>query len=173
MNWPNNCRAAKHLTSRWPLLVHPVSVRTGVGAPSARRSKYGVLLYVLRNNTPRRFLENLSVKIAEFLHAVMNRDSKKKSFSDFGRWIAISWFLARLGGSKIQKFSLFCFSELLMTTLKPNFPPTARRNYQEQPAGKAYEKKLAKKRPFLCRLGKSRFRAMLFFHPRSQLFVVF
>ena len=38
---------------------------------------------------------------------------------------------------------------------------------------KAYEKKLAKKRPFLCRLGKSRFRAILFFHPRSQLFVVF
>ena len=60
-----------------------------------------------------------------------------------------------------------------MPTEKPNFPPTARRNYQEQPAGKAYEKKLAKKLPFLCRLGKSPFRAMLFFHPRSQLFVVF
>ena len=63
--------------SRWPLLVHPVSVRTGGGAPSARRSKYGVLLYVFRMKTPRRVLETPPLELAEFLHAAMNRDSKK------------------------------------------------------------------------------------------------
>ena len=63
--------------SRWPLLVHPVSGRTGVGAPSARRSKYGVLLYVFRMKTPRQVLETLPLELAEFLHAAMNHDSKK------------------------------------------------------------------------------------------------
>ena len=65
------------ITSRWPLLVHPVSGRTGGGAPSARRSKYGVLLYVFRMKTPRRVLESPPLELAEFLHAAMNRDSKK------------------------------------------------------------------------------------------------
>ena len=65
------------LPPRWPLLVHPVSGRTGVGAPSARRSKYGVLLYVFRMKTPRRFLETPPLELAEFLHVAMNRDSKK------------------------------------------------------------------------------------------------
>ena len=65
------------MTTRWPLLVHPVSVRTGEGAPSARRSKYGVLLYVFRMKTRRRFLETPPLELAEFLHVTMNRDSKK------------------------------------------------------------------------------------------------
>ena len=36
-HWPNTCRAAKHLTSRWSLFLHYLSCKAGVGAPPGSR----------------------------------------------------------------------------------------------------------------------------------------
>ena len=56
-----------------------------------------------------------------------------------------------------------------MTTLIPNFPPTARRNYQEQPAGKAYEKK----NTFSMSVGEKPFSRNIVFSSPQPIFCSF